>query len=266
MDSNLLLICLLTFIIHLIGTLAYAARIAGVRTRRIALSFSLFNILVLVSRTSNSFQMPFLGKRVERTLNFPGHNLLADFRWMLLSASLATLIGALFIPTFQRIFSRAVLAFQTHRSIPRLMLLAWSQGGITRMRDSISVPVSANITGMRAAHGVSATMIGLNVFSVSLWTVGIFASLYAGYLNPQLRLTSSLLSSIINGGATLLMFVIIDPQVSVMTEDVVEGRLGEPGFRRAIVWLVGSRLAGTMLAQLLLAPAASLIVFVAEKI
>jgi hypothetical protein len=34
MDTQLLVICVLTFVIHLIGTLAYAARIAGVRTRR----------------------------------------------------------------------------------------------------------------------------------------------------------------------------------------------------------------------------------------
>ena len=65
MDVQLLIICLLTAGINLIGTLAYAARIAGVRTRRIAMSFALFNILVLVSRTSNSFLGPFLAKRIE---------------------------------------------------------------------------------------------------------------------------------------------------------------------------------------------------------
>jgi len=37
-DTQLLLICFLTFVIHLIGTLAYSVRIAGVRTRRIAVS------------------------------------------------------------------------------------------------------------------------------------------------------------------------------------------------------------------------------------
>jgi hypothetical protein len=58
MDRQLIIICLLTMAINLIGTLAYAARIAGVRTRRIAMSFALFNILVLVSRTSNSFLGP----------------------------------------------------------------------------------------------------------------------------------------------------------------------------------------------------------------
>jgi len=33
---------------RLIGTLAYSVRIAGTRTRRIALSLSLFNVLILV--------------------------------------------------------------------------------------------------------------------------------------------------------------------------------------------------------------------------
>ncbi|MEX3910140.1 DUF2837 family protein, partial [Paraburkholderia sp. BR14319] len=42
---------------------AYAVRIAGVRTRRIAVSFSLFGIIALVSRTANSFQGPFIAKR-----------------------------------------------------------------------------------------------------------------------------------------------------------------------------------------------------------
>src|ERR1700691_1559773 len=104
MDLNLAIICLLTFIIHLIGTLAYSVRIAGIRTRRIAVSFALFNILVLVSRTSNSFQGPFLAKRIEANISFGGsHDLLADFRWLLLAASLATILGAVLIPTFQRI-------------------------------------------------------------------------------------------------------------------------------------------------------------------
>jgi len=52
----------------------------------------------------------------------------------------------------------------------------------------------------------------------------------------------------------------------MMTDDVVEGKLSEPCFRRAIVWLVGSRFVGTLLAQFLLVPAAALIGFVAQRI
>src|SRR6476660_4390692 len=109
MDSGLLIICALTFVIHLIGTLAYSVRIAGTRTRRIALSLSLFNILILLSRTSNSFQAPLLAKRVEANL-LSGSTAggIADFRWLLLSATLATAVGGLLIPTFQRLLSRWV--------------------------------------------------------------------------------------------------------------------------------------------------------------
>ena len=93
-DAQLFLLCVLTFVIHLIGALAYAVRIAGVRTRRIAMSFALFNVLVLLSRASNAFQGPFLSKRIEtEPLAGTGQHLLADFQWLRASASLAAIIG-----------------------------------------------------------------------------------------------------------------------------------------------------------------------------
>lgn len=267
MDFELLVICALAFVIHLIGTLAYSVRIAGVRTGRIAMSFALFNILVLVSRTSNSFQGPFLAKRIEQNLaeGVTG-GALTDFRWLLLSATLATIAGAFLIPTFQRFFSQAVLQFQTHRSMAKLLLHGFFKGGLAQMKDVVSVPAMANLSRLRGEPAIPASMVVMNVLTVALWTIGVFASLYAGYLNPELRVTSSSLSSVINGLATIFMFVFIDPHMSVMTDDVVEGRMSESQFRRAVVWLVGSRLAGTLLAQVLLVPAAALIVFVAELV
>jgi hypothetical protein len=100
---------------------------------------------------------------------------------------------------------------------------------------------------------------------MALWTLGVFASLYAGYLKPELRVTCSNLPSVINGVATILMFVFIDPEVSVMTDDVIEGRISDGRFRRAITSLLGARLAGTVLAQILLLPSAALIMRIAES-
>jgi hypothetical protein len=265
MDIQLIILCVLTFVIHLIGTLAYAVRIAGVRTRRIAVSFALFNVLVLVSRTSNSFQGPFLAKRIEENIHHGITNgLLMDFRWLLFSATLATVLGAFLIPTFQRIFSRAVTHFQVNRSIPQLLMRGLFKGGLSQLKDVASLPAAANVKQMRPGVGISSRVILLNVGAVALWTIGVFASLYAGYLNPELRVTSSSLSSVINGAATILMFVFIDPHMSVMTDDVVEGKVSEPDFRKAIVWLVGSRIAGTCLAQFLIVPAAAVIAYIAK--
>jgi len=49
-----------------------------------------------------------------------------------------------------------------------------------------------------------------------------------------------------------------------MTDDVAAGKVPEPHFRRSVVVLTGTRLAGTMLAQVILVPAALWIVAVAE--
>ncbi|MBW3509307.1 lipid II flippase Amj family protein [Janthinobacterium sp. NKUCC06_STL] len=266
MDKQLLLICALTFIIHIIGTLAYSVRIAGIRTRRIAVSLALFSILMLLSRTSNSFLGPFLAKRVETGIDqhVAASTLLVDFRWLLFSASLATILGAILIPTFQRAFCRAVEHFQVHRSVPKLLLHAVFKGGLSYLKTSASLSKPANVTGLRQQSGVSISMTAMNVIATALWTVGVFAALYAGVLDPSVRVTSSTLSSIINGGATIMMAVFIDPHMSGMTDDVIEGKIEESQFRRAVVWLVGSRLAGTLIAQFLLVPSAVVIVGVAK--
>ncbi len=267
MDLQLAALCALTFVIHLVGALAYAARIAGVRTRRIAVSFALFNVLILVSRASNSFQGPFLGKRIEISLA-TGHaaHLLSDFRWLLMSATAAAVIGALAVPTFQRIFSRAVLHFQAHRSIPKLILHGFARGGLRYLQGAVTAPSPRHVAALAREVSVPWSVIGLNVGAQALLTVGVFAALYAGCLDPKFRVTAVSLSSVVNGVATILLFVFIDPHLSVMTDDVMDGRTSEASFRRAVVWLSASRVAGTVLAQAMLLPAAFAIALIAKAI
>ena len=109
-------------------------------------------------------------------------------------------------------------------------------------------------------------MLLANVLAQALLSVGVLASLYAGYLNPEFRVTASQLSAIINGVATILLFALIDPQISVLTDDVVEGRADAGLFRRTIVWISISRLVGTLLAQALFLPAALAIAWVAARV
>ncbi|OCC23350.1 hypothetical protein MB02_12030 [Croceicoccus estronivorus] len=265
MDIQLAVICSLTFAIQLIGALAYAARIAGIRTGRIAMSFALFNVLVLLSRLSNGFLGPFLASRIESALaQGTGEHLLGDFRLVLLSATGATIAGTLLIPTAQRWFCSAIGQFQEHRSISRLLLHAFARGGVSYLRKTATAPHLTHIKDLTKPRGVSWQVIVLNVLAQALLTVGVIASLYAGYLYPEYRVTASQLSAIVNGLATLMLFILIDPQLSVMTDDVIAGKVSEPIFRRTIVWLSLSRIAGTVIAQLLFLPAAWLVVIAAQ--
>lgn len=170
MNKQLLQICALTFIIHIIGTLACSVRIASIRTRRIAVSLAQFSILMLLALTSNSFLQPFLAERLETGIarHLAASTLLGDFLWLLLSASLATLLGAILIPTFQRAFCRAIDHFQMHRSVPKLLLHAVLQGGLSYLKTSASLPTPANVTGLRQNSGVSVSMTARNVIDAAL--------------------------------------------------------------------------------------------------
>lgn len=255
---------LLTFIIHLISTLSYALRIAGVRTGRIAVSLALFNVLVLISRTSNTFQAPLLAKHVERGILSGGvPNIETDFRWLIAAASLATVVGTLLIPTFQRLFTRAIDSFAKYRSIPRLLLRSFSLSGLREIRNAASVPARENLASL-SLHQAPRRILLYNVVATALLTVGVFASLYAGYLKPELRVTANNLSPLVNAVSTILLFVFIDPYLSLLTDDVVAGRATGAYFRKCVFLLAASRLIGTLLAQLLFVPAARVIVVVAE--
>ena len=51
-----------------------------------------------------------------------------------------------------------------------------------------------------------------------------------------------------------------------MTDDAMDGKVAEATFRRTIVWISFSRLAGTLLAQAALLPSAYLIAWVANYV
>ncbi|MBN1757351.1 MAG: lipid II flippase Amj family protein [Chitinispirillaceae bacterium] len=263
-DPTLLLLILLTFIIHLIGTLSYAARMAGVRMRRIAVSFSLFNILVLFSRIANTFQQPLLAKRIETAVAAGIQDIpTIDFRLILIASTVATIAGTLLIPTFQRAFGKLISRFSIDRSLYRVLLYSFTKTGIRQLKDTISIPRTATIQPKQLPPGILPILL-VNIAGTGIWTVGVLSSLYAAYLVPELRVTAGSLAAVVNGVATLLMFIVVDPYMSLLTDDVFDIKIGEPSFRSTIVLFAGSRLLGTLFAQLLLVPAAHVIAVIAQ--
>jgi hypothetical protein len=264
MSIQIFLVILLTFLINFITTLSYSVRIVGIRTGRIAISFALFNILVLISRTANGFQAPLLASSIEKNIKFGLESNLWDFRLIILSCTIATVIGGALIPTFQRLLSTAVNKFAIYRSIPKIILHGFTKGGITYLKDSLAFPNKMNVTKIDLKDNFPWKVFIMNVVAVAIVTVGVISSLYAGYLNPELRTTASTLSSVVNGFATILMFVFIDPYLSMMTDEVVLGKCKESLFRKYIVYMVLARIIGTLLAQIIFVPSAILIAQLAE--
>jgi len=105
-----------------------------------------------------------------------------------------------------------------------------------------------------------------NVIIIGIITVGVLASLNAGYLNPDLRTTCSTLSASVNGIATILLIIFVDPYMSLLTDEVIEKKFDMIQFRTIIAIMLFSRFLGTLLAQVLLLPFSYFILFIAEII
>ncbi|QJW91511.1 DUF2837 family protein [Spirosoma taeanense] len=266
MSAHIALVVSLTFLIHLVGTLALGARIVGIRTGKWSVTYALFNIMTLVSRLATTLQAPLLAKTVEMDIQSGRLGNYGDFQWIMASATVATLVSILLFPSFQRLLAQAVDRYYEYRSIPRLLYHSLSWRYLRRVPVHMKWPDRANFQHVQGSRAVSRSIILLNVLSSAVLTVGVLATLYAGYLNPDLRSTSASMAGFINGISTILAVMFIDPDVALLTDEVTGGRVSEGYFRRYLVQVLAARLAGTVLAQALLVPFAYVVVWAAEQL
>ena len=262
----LTLILLLAALVHCLDTAAYASRIAGVRTGRVALTGALFSIVSLASRAAYTLQAPLLGSALDRLVRQgQTQNVLSQLHLIIAAASIGTLLGALLIPTFTALFSRAVKAYEAHGSVPALLLHTLSLRGFSRISENFRLPLPDSLHQARRFN-LPRSFLLLNIVVTAIYTVGVIATLYASTLAPELARTATTLSGVVNGFGTLLLVLLIDPVSALITDQALRGERPASAVSHIVVWQVTGRLIGTLLAQLLIVPAAWIVLWVARTL
>lgn len=255
------IVCILTLLIHCAETLSYSIRLAGVRTGKLAVSLSLAGILLLVSRTSNMAQSPLAGGLIDRVRADGGTDLAAAFHWIIGAASLGTLAAMVLFPSCVHLFSRMVHHLEVSGSVPRML----AGVTVTKLRHAgthLRKPRLKMLMSLRY-HGVPKRLFLLNTVITACYTVGVLAALYASYLMPDRSGFASQSSGMINGVATILLTIFVDPQLALLTDKAQHDEAVKSRIPRIFGAFMLSRLAGTLLAQLLLIPAAHWIGWIA---
>jgi hypothetical protein len=265
MSQEIIIVCVLTFVIHLVGTYSLAIRIVGLRTGKWSMSYALFNILALVTRLSTTFQAPLLAKTIELNILNKHPPDTGDFRLILGASTLAMLVGGLTIPTFQRLLATAVERYYVHKSFFRLTISILNWGRFVRLGRHVVLPKKGNWGAFKEPI-VPTKVIVLNLLSQAVLTVGVLATLYAGYLNPDLRSTSASMSGFINGFAAIVLVVVVDPNIALLSDEVANNNVSPTFFRKYIIVLTAVRILGTVLSQVLLLPLAHLVVLMSETL
>ena len=258
MERTLVELIILTSIIHLIDTLAYSVRLNSVKSGQVALSFSLFNLFALVSRTANTFQAPLIGGIIGIIIA-QGLDPIMDMRKVIFASTIGTLIGVLLIPSFLRIFEKAVNRLEVTGSAPSLVLEALHANNIKRIIKSATRPSKSMLDKLRYRE-IPKRLLILNALVTGIFTVGVLAASYSATLvSEEHRLAVVASSGMINGLASILLTFLIDPKSAIITDQALRGKRPYSDVKALVVLLISSKLVGTLLGQVLFLPAANLI-------
>lgn len=261
MVQYIFIVFFMTMIIHTAETLSYSIRLAGVNLHKIAVALSLTGIVVLVSRTANLVQAPLTAKLVDYAKSHASFDLLRELRIILLASSIGTLVAIMLFPTFVSLFGRVITRLEVAGSIPKL-ISSVSLGQLKNSKHYLKVP---RFTFSQYRYlGIPKKFIAMNVIVTSFYSVGVLSSLYAAYLFPQLSTTASQASGIINGIATILLTIFIDPQLGLITDKALNHEEHRNQLGKIYVMLMTTRFMGTMLAQFILVPGAYFIGYVVK--
>lgn len=263
---RLLIVCIFTAVIHSIDALYYSSRISAVRVRKLGIALTLFNVLLLFSRFANTIQAPLTGSLVDRAVLDLSHasradvlsTLAGEFRWIILAATIGSIIGAFLVPTFIEIFTKVLGIFEKQPSVMRLFLRLLKFRTYRTVADSLRSPMLKRPDQHEKANIPKGFLI-VNILVVAVYTIGVLSTIYSGALIPDQRSTANALSGLVNVIATFLLIAMVDPMVALITDQAISGERSEHDVKVMVWYLVAGKIIGTLLAQLLFLPASGII-------
>jgi hypothetical protein len=266
----------ITFIVQGVTIGAYAARLAGVQTKRIATSISLFNLFMTAGRLANLFMAFFVGPLSDAAgravTNFKAepaivsawqHTFELQLRLIVLAGTAGMIVFALLLPMCTYLFRRGVHSFEARGSIPHALarlLLPRNLGDILRSQH---LPSWSEIRTFDW-RTIPRRLLVFNTVVTAVYAIGVQASFLASVFDVNVARTAISLSGVINGIGTIAFTLFVDPTSAIITDQAIHGKRTVEEVRSMVFYLSLTAIIGSLLAQLIFYPAAVVIEYVAR--
>ena len=277
---QLIVALVINVVIQAIQIGAYAARLAGVRTGRIATSISLFNLFVTASRLAALIYTLMLGPLSDRAGNavktllphLPQsteliHHIQHTFEWQLrliiLAGMFGTIVGSLMLPMFTYLYVRGVRSFEQTKSLPHSLARIFDPRVAWDVLSRLRVPHYSEIFGF-STRNIPRRLLIFNVVVTAIYAIGVVAAYYASVLDVNVARTAIGISGIINGIGTIAFTFFVDPTSSIIVDEAVKGERSHEEVKAMVFYLSLTAVIGWLLSQALLWPAAWIISAVAH--
>ncbi|MDP9112019.1 MAG: lipid II flippase Amj family protein [Candidatus Eremiobacteraeota bacterium] len=285
---QLLIALAINVIVQAIQIGAYAARLAGVRTGRIATSISLFNLFVTASRLATLVYTLMLGPLSDRagnavkalapkgthTLASPAaQSLIAtiqqtfegQLRLIILAGTLGTILGSLLLPMFTYMYVRGVRSFERTKSLPHSLVRLFDPRVLGDILSHVRIPRFSELRGF-SPRNIPRRLLVFNVVVTGIYAIGVVAAYYASVLDVNVARTAIGISGIINGIGTVAFTFFVDPTSSIIVDEAVKGERPHDEVKAMVFYLALTAVVGWILSQIILYPAAKIIAFVAHLV
>ena len=267
---------------------AYAARLAGVRTGRIATSISLFNLFVTASRLATLIYTLMLGPLADRAGNavrellpkiphvppsslaqiaiaHVQHTFELQLRLIIVAGTLGTILGSLLLPMFTYMYVRGVRSFERTRSLPHSLARLFHPRVVLDILRHIRVPALRELLSFSPRH-IPKRLLVFNVVVTGIYAIGVVAAYYASVLDVNVARTAIGISGIINGIGTVAFTFFVDPTSSIIVDEAVKGERPHEDVKAMVFYLALTAIIGWLLSQFILWPSAEIIKVVAHLV
>jgi hypothetical protein len=255
---------------------AYAARLAGVQTHRIATSISLYNLFMTLGRLATIFSVFFVAPLADAAGNaviaYRADPVLTaqwqhayDFqlRMIIFGGTLGMLTFAMFLPMFVYLFRRGVHSFEMRGSVPHALVQLLRPRNLVQVFRAERLPSWSQIRSFDW-HTVPRRLLVFNVIVTAVYAIGVPAAFLASVLDAQAARTASNLSGVINGIGTIAFTLFVDPTSSMITDQAIHGKRSVEEVRSMVFYLSVTAIVGTLVSQVIFYPAALVIEYVAK--
>jgi hypothetical protein len=246
---------------------AYAARLAGATSGRVASAMSFYNVVTMVSRLAAFVYTPLLGVLSDHAARIALPSATLAFQWQLRAivfvGAIGAAIGALLLPTFTVWFMRGIRSFERSGSLPRVALRLCVPRTAYSVLTSFQMPDSQTFRGLHFKY-ISPQLLAFNVLTTSVYAIGMVGATYASVLDPTAARTALLSTGLINAIAMVSFTFVVDPASAYMTDMATKGERSVDDVRRLMIFLSLTTIVGLLVAQLLLVPAAHFVVAAAK--
>lgn len=266
----------ITFVTQGVTIGAYAARLAGVQTKRIATSISLYNLFMTVGRLATLFSVFFIaplsdaaGNAATQLQSHAGdlavwqHVFESQLRLIVLAGTLGMLLFAVLLPMFTYLFRRGVKSFEQRGSVPHAV------AQLLKPRNVLHVLRSEHLPSLQQLRSfdwrtVPKRLLISNVLVTGVYSIGVQAAFLASVLDPSVARTATSLSGVINGIGTILFTLFVDPTSSMITDQAIHAKRSVEEVRTMVFYLSLTAIVGSLLSQIIFVQAALVIEYVAR--